>query len=163
MQPYKSRVAESREAMVKNNETPGAKEIVYFEKKGGFKFSRNGAEFTEVILVVKDKKTGVVSEKELIMGELVRPDGTRTWETQSMNNWNAVAHNADAILGCVKHFKEGQKARTEAKAASCLEYVAKAKGFGLSHTAIRAAAIADGFNAEIVDAALKAKVEAEVK
>lgn len=158
-QPYKSRVAESREAMEANNDTPNAKHIAYFVTPNGFRFSRNGAEYRELTLVTTDK-AGVKRETQIIEGELVRPDGERCWVYQGIQGWRVDAHNADSMIGMVKAYAEGSKARTQEATLKTLEQIKTLRLASLPHAAIVAALKAQGIDSVNADKLVKAEAEA---
>ena len=159
-QPYQSRVAKSKEEMLLNNETPGAKHIAYFETPGGFKCSVNGCEFRELTLMIEqtDKRTGVVTikEQQIVEGELLRPDGTRCWVYQGMGGWKVDAHNAHAMQAMVKTYNEGEKARRALALGALAEQVKTLKAANLPSVAIQAALVAQGVDSVTAAEAIKA-------
>lgn len=152
-QPYKSRVAVSKAALLENNSTPGAKGISYYETPNGFKATVNGCEFRELTLVIV--KDGSEREQQIIEGELLRPDGTRCWVYQGIQGWRVDAHNAHAMQAMVKTYNEGEKTRKEASLAGVMEQVKTLKQAGVPAHAIRAALTAQGVDSVKADELIK--------
>lgn len=160
-QPYQSRVAATKEEMLLNNSTPGAKGIAYYVKPGGFKCSVNGCEFRELVLMIEKKnpRTGQneIREQDILEGELVRPDGTRCWVYQGMQGWIVDAHNAHAMQAMVKTWKDGEKSRREAAFGSVVETVKTMRLANLPNAAILGALKGMGVDSVTAQAAVEAK------
>ncbi len=157
-QPYQSRIASSKEEMILNNDTPGAKHIAYFVTPNGFKCSVNGTEFRELTLVLQDKKSGAIKEQQIIEGELLRPDGTRCWVYQGIASWKVDAHNAHAMQSMVKTYSEGEKARRDQALGGLVEQAKAMKLAGVPSHAIRAALVGQGVDSVKAEEIIKATV-----
>lgn len=153
--PYGSTVAESKAAMLENNNTPGAKYIAYYLKPNGFKMERNGCTFREVVLCTVNKQTGKPEEVELIEAELVRPDGTRFWEYKSANTFVSLAHVADPLVAFATAWKEGIKGRKEQMVEKLIERVQVLKGANIPASAMASILIGEGYDKQIVSEAIK--------
>ena len=150
MQSYEPKTVATEAEYRENNSTAGAKRAVYYLKPNGFKFSRNGAEFTEVVLL-KDNGQKV----ELVCAKLPTGDGEFSWDTMSMKNWANFARNTDAILGFIKQYGETAKQRIEQSANACKEQAKTLKVANLSSVEIQAILKSRGYLPTHVEEAMK--------